>query len=230
MMRVQGLQFHYPGTPFQLAIPDWELPDLAEVAIVGPSGSGKTTLLHLLAGILRPTAGRIELGGQDLTAMSEAGRRDFRAAQVGLVFQRFELIEYLNVQRNILLPYAINSSLRIDSGVRQRLHDLAQRTGIAPLLRRPVQRLSQGEQQRVAICRALINQPRWVLADEPTGNLDPENKQVIVDLLQEQARANRASLIMVTHDVSLVERFGQQVDFRRWLGGPAQVGAGGGGG
>jgi putative ABC transport system ATP-binding protein len=186
------------------------------VAIVGPSGSGKTTLLHLLAGILTPQQGRIEMDGQDLCPLSDAARRNFRATQVGLVFQRFELIDYLTVAGNILLPYSINLTLRLDATVRQRLVTLAQRTGIEHLLRRPVQRLSQGEQQRVAICRALINQPRWILADEPTGNLDPENKRTIVELLQQQALESGATLIMVTHDVSSVAQFPRQVDFRDW--------------
>jgi putative ABC transport system ATP-binding protein len=218
MIRVQQLQFNYPGTPFQLTIPDWELPDCSQTAIVGPSGSGKTTLLHLLSGILLPQAGRIEMGDLELTRASEATRRDFRARQVGLVFQRFELIEYLKVRGNILLPYLINRSLKIDALVRTRLQHLAERTGIAHLLDRPIQKLSQGEQQRVAICRALINRPRWLFADEPTGNLDPENKQLIVNLLREQAEQMSATLIMVTHDVALVAQFARQIDFRTWLG------------
>jgi putative ABC transport system ATP-binding protein len=216
MIRVTDLVFRYPGTPFRLDVPQWEVAAGEQVAIVGPSGSGKTTLLHLLAGILTPQQGRIELDGQDLCPLSDAGRRNFRATQVGLVFQRFELIDYLTVAGNILLPYSINLTLRLDATVRQRLVTLAQRTGIEHLLRRPVQRLSQGEQQRVAICRALINQPRWILADEPTGNLDPENKRTIVELLQQQALESGATLIMVTHDVSSVAQFPRQVDFRDW--------------
>lgn len=216
MIRVTDLVFRYPGTPFRLDVPQWEVAAGEQVAIVGPSGSGKTTLLHLLAGILTPQQGRIEMDGRDLCPLSDAARRNFRATQVGLVFQRFELIDYLTVAGNILLPYSINLTLRRDATVRQRLVTLAQRTGIEHLLRRPVQRLSQGEQQRVAICRALINQPRWILADEPTGNLDPENKRTIVELLQQQALESGATLIMVTHDVSSVAQFPRQVDFRDW--------------
>jgi putative ABC transport system ATP-binding protein len=218
MIRIRDLQFGYPATPFRLQIPIWEVPDAARVAIVGPSGSGKTTLLHLLAGIVAPQQGHIEMGDFSLCQMTEAARRDFRASQIGLVFQRFELIEYLNVAQNILLPYSINRALRIDESVRQRMQELADRAGISPLLRRPVQRLSQGEQQRVAICRALINQPRWLLADEPTGNLDPVNKRLVVDLLHRQAEASGATLIMVTHDVSLIEDFSMTVDFQSWCG------------
>lgn len=222
MIRIRDLVFRYQmATPrmqpeFRLHIPVWDVPDAARVAIVGPSGSGKTTLLHLLAGIMVPQQGQLELGEVRLTEMSDAARRDFRAAHVGLVFQRFELIEYLNVAKNILLPYSINRSLRFDDSVRQRMEHLADSVGLTHLLRRPVQRLSQGEQQRVAICRALITQPKWLLADEPTGNLDPENKRRIVDLLHQQAEASQATLIMVTHDISLIERFSHTVDFQGW--------------
>lgn len=218
MIRITKLRFQYPHTPFRLEIPEWQVAEQGQVAIVGPSGSGKTTLLHLLAGILTPQSGSIEMDTIDVTQLSDAQRRDFRASSVGLVFQRFELLDYLPVAENILLPYLINHRLRIDAKVRDRLRQLAQRAGIEPLLNRPVQRLSQGEQQRVAICRALINRPQWVLADEPTGNLDPINKQKIVDLLREQAQESQATLIMVTHDVTLVSQFDQHVDFRRWCG------------
>jgi putative ABC transport system ATP-binding protein len=218
VIRITKLRFQYPHTPFRLEIPEWQVAEQGQVAIVGPSGSGKTTLLHLLAGILTPQSGSIEMGPIDVTQLSDAQRRDFRASSVGLVFQRFELLDYLPVAENILLPYLINHRLRIDANVRDRLRQLAQRAGIESLLNRPVQRLSQGEQQRVAICRALINRPQWVLADEPTGNLDPINKQKIVDLLREQAQESQATLIMVTHDVTLVSQFDQHVDFRRWCG------------
>jgi putative ABC transport system ATP-binding protein len=222
MIRIQDLQFGYAlarstnQPQFRLQIPLWEVPDAARVAIVGPSGSGKTTLLHLLAGIMVPQQGQIEVGQYRLTEMTDAARRDFRASQVGLVFQRFELIEYLNVARNILIPYSINRSLRLDDSVRRRMEHLAEQVGLTHLLHRPVQRLSQGEQQRVAICRALITKPSWLLADEPTGNLDPVNKRRIVDLLHQQAEASQATLIMVTHDVSLIEKFTHMVDFQKW--------------
>ncbi|MDP1564257.1 MAG: ATP-binding cassette domain-containing protein [Pirellulaceae bacterium] len=220
MIRIRDLQFGYPATPFRLQIPSWEVPDAARVAIVGPSGSGKTTLLHLLAGILVPQQGQIEMGAFNVTRMNDASRRDFRASQIGLVFQRFELIDYLNVASNILLPYTINRALQIDASVRKRMQELAHRAGISHLLRRPVQRLSQGEQQRVAICRALITQPQWLLADEPTGNLDPQNKRLIVDLLHQQAEVSQATLIMVTHDVSLMADFSLTVDFQSWCAAP----------
>ncbi|MBL8889379.1 MAG: ABC transporter ATP-binding protein [Planctomycetaceae bacterium] len=230
MIRIRDLVFRYQMATarmqpeFRLQIPAWDVPDSARVAIVGPSGSGKTTLLHLLAGIMVPQSGQIELGEVRVTELSDAARRDFRAAHVGLVFQRFELIEYLNVAKNILLPYTINRSLRFDDSVRLRLEHLAASVGLTHLLHRPVQRLSQGEQQRVAICRALITQPKWLLADEPTGNLDPENKRRIVDLLHQQAEVSRATLIMVTHDVSLTASFSHTVDFQAWCGRSEEAG------
>lgn len=216
MIQISDLSFRYPSSTFRLAIPQWKVESQAQVAIVGPSGSGKTTLLHLLAGILRTDRGEIKFEDQAIGELSEGQLRNFRASQIGLVFQRFELVEYLNVRRNILLPFSINRTLSTDSEMINRLNELADRTGIAALLDRPIQKLSQGEQQRVAICRALITQPKIVLADEPTGNLDPENKQVIVDLLKQQAAATGSILIMVTHDVSLVSQFETTVDFQQW--------------
>lgn len=216
MIKISDLCFGYPSSTFRLVIPEWTVESKSQVAIIGPSGSGKTTLLHLLAGILRCDRGTIRFGNRLINGLSEKQLRDFRASQIGLVFQRFELIDYLNVRRNILLPFSINHALSTDPKVVNRLHELAERTGITSLLERPIQKLSQGEQQRVAICRALITQPKIVLADEPTGNLDPENKQVIVDLLKQQAAETDAILIMVTHDVSLVSQFEATVDFQQW--------------
>lgn len=216
MIKISDLVFRYPGSAFQLRIGNWQVPVAAQVAIVGPSGSGKTTLLHLMAGILRATSGTIDINGVNVAGISDSAARDFRAAKVGLVFQRFELVDYLNVRQNITLPFSINRSLSLDGAVKDRVETLARRVGIHALLARRVQRLSQGEQQRVAICRALVTRPQIVLADEPTGNLDPENKQIIVDLLKQECQQQQSTLIMVTHDVSLVQQFSQQVDFRQW--------------
>lgn len=216
MITINDLQFNYADHRFQLAIQNWQVNQGQHVAIVGPSGSGKTTLLHLLAGILRPQTGRIQVGNCEVSSASDAERRDFRATQIGLVFQQFELIDYLNVRDNIYLPFRINRRLQIDAPTHQRFQELVERTGIAHLQRQSVRQLSQGERQRVAICRALITEPKWILADEPTGNLDPENKTLIVDLLQQQASRAEATLLMVTHDTSLVSSFPDVVDFQQW--------------
>lgn len=207
--------FRYASGDFRLDIDHLSVAAGECVAVIGPSGSGKTTLLHLAAGILVPERGTIVTGGQELTSLSDAARRRYRVSRVGLVFQEFELLEYLNVLDNILLPFRIHRDMQLTPGVRARAEQLADAMGIAPQLGRYVNRLSQGERQRVGICRALLTQPDVVLADEPTGNLDPENKTRTLDLMLDHVRTIDAAILMVTHDHSLLSRFERVVDFAR---------------
>lgn len=214
-IQVDQLQFTYAHSTFELSVDSMHVEPGEHVAIVGPSGCGKTTLLHLVAGILAAQPGMLRVLGQDLGLLSPRARRRFRIANIGLVFQEFELIEYLNVEENILLPFRIDRQLRLDRNTRARAAELAEQVGIGNKLKRNVIRLSQGERQRAAICRALITNPDLVLADEPTGNLDPSNKQRIVDLLAEHARRSRASLLVVTHDHSLLNDFQRVVEINQ---------------
>ncbi len=192
------------------------------IAIVGPSGSGKTTLLHLIAGILTPSHGTIQVQGQPINSHGDAARRAFRVAHIGLVFQSFELVSYLDVFENILLPYRLNSALRLTSDVSRRVEQLASETGIAHRLHYFPHRLSQGEKQRVAICRAILPDPPLLLADEPTGNLDPSVKQKVIDLLFSQLDRTGATLLMVTHDNEVAARFGRIINFRDFAAGGAR--------
>lgn len=216
MIEIENLSFAYPGGRFTLRVPELRLAAGERLAIVGPSGTGKTTLLNLVAGILRPETGTIRVAGTDLGTLSEDGRRRFRAGQIGFVFQDFSLLDYLSARENILYPYRITPALRLDSEARARADALGAACGLADKLDRRPAALSQGEQQRVAICRALVTQPRLVLSDEATGNLDPENKGLILDLLFEQARAAGAGVLAVTHDHGLLPRFDRVVDFARF--------------
>ena len=177
------------------------------VAFIGPSGSGKSTLVHLIAGILTPRSGVVQVKGQQINALPEPARRHFRIENIGLVFQEFELIEYLTVLDNMVLPYRLNPTLVLDDAVRQRAAVLADELGVGDKLSRYPANLSQGERQRVAIGRALVTEPTLLLADEPTGNLDPRNKQRIVDLLLHQADQRDLTVVMVTHDHGLLDRF-----------------------
>ena len=213
MIRIEELEFGYRGGPFRLAIGRFEIEAGEKVALIGPSGSGKTTLLHLIAGIEQPQKGRVRTGGEDLGALTAAARRDFRIRRIGMVFQAFALLDYLDVFDNILLPYRINRSLRLDGTVRDRARALAEGMEIGDKLARPVERLSQGEQQRVAICRALLAGPDLLLADEPTGNLDPDNKERVLDLLARYADERGATFVCVTHDHNLLHRFDRVIDF-----------------
>ena len=150
--------------------------------------------------------------------MSDAARRDFRITRIGFIFQDFELLEYLNVLDNVLHPYRITGALKLTREVRERAGELLQQMGLGDKLQRGVERLSQGEKQRVAICRALLPSPQLVLADEATGNLDPRNKGHILDLLFEAVQAHGATLLAVTHDHELLPRFDRTVDFNDFIG------------
>lgn len=217
MVNIQDLAFRYPNSPFSLRIDELVVSRSESAAVVGPSGSGKTTLLNLLAGILVPDAGSVVVGGATITEFSDAERRNFRIANIGFVFQDFELIEYLNVRENILLPCSINASLPMTEELRERAVSLAKSMGIDDKLNRQIHKLSHGERQRVAICRALLTRPKLLLADEPTGNLDPSNKTHIVELLTEYVRESEATLIAVTHDHSLLPKFDRKIDFKELL-------------
>ena len=214
MIHIKSLIFHYPSGEFRLEIPEFTVARGEKMAVIGPSGSGKTTLLNLIAGITTPVNGAIHMGNIKINQLSDAQRRDFRITTIGFVFQDFELLDYLNVMDNILHPYRITSALSLDKDVRARATALAQEMGIGDKLKRAANDLSHGEKQRVAICRALLPRPKLILADEATGNLDPVNKSIILDLLFRSVEAHDATLIAVTHDHELLKRFDRIVDFR----------------
>ena len=212
IVRIADLHFRYPEGDFVLRVPRLEVATGETVAVIGPSGSGKTTLLHLVAGIVQPEQGRVVTQGVEVSDLDDAARRSFRVRQIGLVFQEFELLEYLDVLDNILLPYRINSSLRLSDAVRERATGLAERLGIADKLHRLPRRLSQGERQRAAVCRALVTGPELLLADEPTGNLDPRNKQRVLDSLFDCVAETGTTLVAVTHDHDILKRFARVID------------------
>ena len=207
MIRAEGLQKSYTsgGRPLPvLRSIDLAIEAEAFVAIVGPSGSGKTTLLGLLAGLDEPTAGRVHLDGEDIFALTEDGRADFRARNVGFVFQTFHLLPTLTALENVLVPL----ELRGDSGGGAREHAAAllERVGLAARLEHYPAQLSGGEQQRVALARAFANRPKILFADEPTGNLDQETGAGIVEIMEELNRDARTTLVLVTHNMKLAER------------------------
>ena len=216
MVTVEDLTFSYGTGGFRLRVPELAVGGKDRLAIVGPSGSGKTTLLNLIAGILTPESGRIDVAGTDVATRSDAERRRFRASHIGFVFQDFALLEYLSARQNILYPYRITPALKLDADVVDRAEMLAEACGIGGKLDRHPTALSQGEQQRVAICRALVTQPKLILSDEATGNLDPESKTRILDLLFEQSEQAGAAVLAVTHDHELLPRFERVLDFAQF--------------
>lgn len=194
-------------------MPEFVVAKHEKVAVIGPSGTGKTTLLNLIAGILVPTRGSIRVNETSIEQLTDRKRRQFRITQLGFVFQDFELLDYLNVYDNILHPYRITKALKLDSAVRLRAEMLAAEMGIGDKLRQRSVDLSQGEKQRAAICRALLPQPGLILADEATGNLDPDNKTRILDLLFRAVEEHDTTLLAVTHDYELLKRFDRIVNF-----------------
>ena len=213
-VQLADIEFHYRGSDFVLRIADLCIDAGSRAAIIGPSGSGKTTLLNLICGVSVPSRGSVNVGDSAIGSMPEPARRSYRIRNIGMVFQEFELLEYLTVLDNILLPYRISDALQLTSAVRERAIELAQRVGIGDKVRRNVDRLSHGERQRVGICRALVTEPSLVLADEPTGSLDPANKGRVLEILTDYASRNSATFVAVTHDHELLPQFDRVIDFR----------------
>jgi putative ABC transport system ATP-binding protein len=177
------------------------------VVIVGPSGCGKSTLLDLLAGVLRPSAGKVEVEGADLVRLPDESVRAHRIRTLGFVFQDFPLVDYLDALENVLLPYRLNPAMRLDDEARRRAGDLLSGLGLAGKEGRLQRQLSIGERQRVAIARALVTGPSLLLADEPTAGLDPEQSLAVMQKLETASSERGLTLVMVTHDPALLGRF-----------------------
>ncbi len=216
MIALKDVEFSYPGSNFCLQVPEMIVEQGATVALIGPSGSGKTTILNLIAGVLVPGSGLISTNEVQLSKLSDNARRAFRIQNIGLVFQEFELIEHLNVLDNILLPCRITPAIRLQQAHRERAAELAREVGLADKLRRYARQLSQGERQRVALCRALLLEPPLLLCDEPTGNLDPINKLHVLDVLFDYVRRHDTTLLTVTHDHELLSRFDETIDCKQF--------------
>ena len=192
---------------------DLEIEARAFVAIVGPSGSGKTTLLGLLAGLDRPTSGRVLLDGRDVNALTEDERARFRVNRIGFVFQTFHLLPTLTALENVLVPLELAGRDRLPGGesARRRAADLLDRVGLADRATHYPVQLSGGERQRVALARAFANRPRILFADEPTGNLDAETGERVAALMEELNRDAGTTLVLVTHDLELAARAGRMI-------------------
>lgn len=214
MIRLSDIVFRYAGGEFELRVPGLAIDSAETIAIAGPSGSGKTTLLNLMAGIAAPASGTVRIADTEIASLDETARREFRIKGIGLVFQEFELLEYLDVLDNILLPFRIAASLDVTGEVREHAASLASEVGIGDKLKRHPSHLSHGERQRVAVCRALLAEPNLLLADEPTGNLDPANRDRVLDILFDYVSRRSATLVTVTHDHELFDRFDRVIDIR----------------
>jgi lipoprotein-releasing system ATP-binding protein len=206
MISSKNLKFSYSSQK-QFHFPDIRCSNNETLLILGQSGKGKTTLLHLLALLLRPESGQICIAGEDVAQLSSSQITNIRAKNIGIIFQRAHFTGSLSVLDNILLPnYFAGQKQDRDKAVY-----LAEQLGFAEHLQKKTNQLSQGEQQRVSIARALINNPGVILADEPTSSLDDSNCQKVIDLLKKQSMLIGASLVVVTHDQRLKDAFTNQV-------------------
>ena len=212
MIDVSQMTFGYPVGGFRLEVSELRVAAGEKVAVIGPSGRGKTTLLHLLAGVLVPAGGRVAVDGTEVSALKHEDRQDFRALRMGMVFQEFELLAYLDLVDNVLLPYRISPVLELDDEARQRADRLVREVGLDSKQQRYPGHLSQGERQRIAVCRALVTRPAVILGDEPTGNLDPDNRDQVMDTLWRYSDETGAPLVVVTHDHELLGRFHRTID------------------
>ncbi|AHV99261.1 ABC transporter ATP-binding protein [Paenibacillus sabinae] len=214
MLQISGLSksFRIDGRSLPiLDIPSWQVEKGEKVAITGPSGSGKSTLLHLISGIAVPDKGEIYLEGQPLHQMTESQRDRLRSRSIGYVLQDFHLIPSLTASQNIEI--AMNASMP----AKQRktlISEWLERVGLPDRAKHMPSQLSRGQQQRVAIVRALVNNPPLVLADEPTGSLDWETADEISRLLLDLSSSRQQTLIVVTHDLNMAERFPKCLDIR----------------
>lgn len=207
MIQTNKLSFAYRSGP-PLAFPDIHCRAGESWLLLGNSGSGKTTFLHLLAGLLTPSEGSVIIDQVSLGSLSAAALDKYRGRKVGLVFQKPHFVQSLTVAENLALARHL-AGLPVDSG---RIHSLLDRLRIGHKYGERTDRLSQGEQQRVAIARAIVNQPSVILADEPTSALDDQNAKEVTELLEENARAVDATLLVVTHDQRLKERFAHRIE------------------
>ena len=186
-----------------LNVPRFSVPQCEQMVLWGRSGSGKTTLLHVIAGITAADSGSITIDGVDIASLSEAGRDRFRAAKMGYVFQTFNLLPAFTALENVLLGMTFARGRRD----RNRAQQLLDRVGLSERITHKPGAMSVGEQQRVAVARALANRPRLLLADEPTANVDPSNQQNVVDLIRETCREEKIALILVTHASEVADQF-----------------------
>jgi len=207
VISVRGLTHRYGGQE-ALRLADWRVAQGDRWLILGPSGCGKTTLLHILAGLVRPSEGQVEVAGESLLKLEGARLDRWRATTVGIVLQALHLVKHLSVRDNLRLAQYLAKTPQDDA----RIDDTLSALGVGAKSARRPSELSQGEQQRVAIARAVVNRPKLVLADEPTANLDDASAATVVDLLAEQAARHGATLVVATHDARVKGKFRERLE------------------
>lgn len=211
-VEISNLNFRYKTGSFGLRISDLSIPKGERIFVHGPSGSGKTTFLGLLSGVMVPESGSLKLLGHDLSQFSAMQRDRFRSDHMGYVFQLFNLIPYLSALENVVLPTQVSKRRRHTPIARAK--DLLENLGLGDVLHQKASLLSVGQQQRVAVARALIGDPELILADEPTSALDADHQTSFIKILLEQVKRTGATLLFVSHDDRLKSDFDRSIDLR----------------
>ena len=214
ILQISDLHFQYPASDFKIEVSNIKITQGSKIAISGKSGSGKTTLIHLISGILKPQSGEILFFDKSITDMNDNDIRKHRISNIGFIFQEFELLDYLNVMDNLVLPYKINKSLSLDEEIKNKAKEIANRIGIGNKLDQHPKQLSGGERQRLAIARALITSPPLIIADEPTGNLDDKTSKIVMDEITDQVSYTNSTLIMISHNNELISSFDEIIDIQ----------------
>ena len=220
IIKIESLNFYWSKkSNFKIFVPSLEIKKGEKVLLLGESGSGKTTLLSLICGFLNPLSGSISINGNTINKLSSKTKDEYRADNIGIIFQQFNLLPYANVVDNVLLPLYF-SQARSKNIVNKRAAALE----LFKQLRLPddiaqyrASNLSVGQQQRVAVARALIGNPSLIIADEPTSSLDTNAQQLFLDLMFKQISENNSTLLMVSHDKSLSNRFDRQININEIL-------------
>jgi putative ABC transport system ATP-binding protein len=212
-LSISDVTFSYgPRLPDVLRIQNLNLSRGEKVFLFGPSGSGKSTLLGLIGGLFTPQRGRIQVLGQDITEMSHSQRDRFRAREIGFIFQVFNLVPYLNVLENVMLPAHFGRPISQGfTSAKDEAKSLLEQLGLGQMIQKSVTELSIGQQQRVAVARALLGSPGLVIADEPTSALDSDTRESFLKMLAEQAKREGSTVLFVSHDRALASAFDRDV-------------------
>ena len=213
MIAACDLKFSYSETT-SLEFPDFKCQNGNKLLLIGNSGSGKTTLLHLLCGLIRPDSGSMQVAGLDLNTLGDRELDKFRGRELGIVFQQSHFVQSLTVAENLALPTMLTGSNITAEELKVRTHELLDRLGIGHKFNSYPKDLSLGEQQRASIARALVHKPSVVFADEPTSALDDKSTESVIRLLEEETEKVGASLIIVTHDSRLKNRYKDRVELQ----------------
>ncbi len=217
MLEVLALQKHYDhpaGKVHVLKGIDLKIAQGEVVAIVGPSGAGKSTLLHIMGGLDQPAQGEVIFEGENIYKISPQKRDVFRNTKVGFIFQFYHLLPEFTAVENVILPALLDKNVGSADAIKAKAGALLDQVGLGARCQHKPLELSGGEQQRVAIARALINEPKVLFCDEPTGNLDSESGQGVIDLLMELNKKNKQTLVIVTHDEQIAKRSHRVVKMR----------------